>query len=151
MAEPVSVFTAAKRLGDHSGWTLTHLQMQKLLYMSHMYYMGKNNEPLVDARFEAWDYGPVCPDLYHRLKIYGSDRVPQEALSFASPIPDDHPGAIYLDAAVEDLPRHRLVAMTHWTHGAWSKKYKSGVMGVLLSSRDIMEEYQRRMAWPDGQ
>ncbi|MCY4150818.1 MAG: DUF4065 domain-containing protein [Aestuariivita sp.] len=151
MANPVSVFSAARRLGGRSGWTLTHLQMQKLLYMSHMYYLGENNEPLVNGRFEAWDYGPVCPDLYHHLKIYGSDRVPQAALSFAPSVSDDHPGAVYLDAAVEDLPRHRLVAMTHWSHGAWSKKYKSGVMGVLLSSDDIMEEYKKRMEWPDEQ
>ena len=149
MSEPISIFCAAKRLGERSGWTLPHLQMQKMLYMSHMYYMGETNEPLVTEYFEAWHYGPVCPDLYHLLKIHGADHVPQETLSFAPSVPGDHPGIEYLDAAVEELPRRKLVAITHWSRGAWAKRYKSGVLGIRLSNEDIMEEYTTRMGWPD--
>lgn len=151
MTKSISIFSAAKRLGERSGWTLTHLQMQKMIYMAHMYYMGKTNEPLLDDHFQAWDYGPVCPPLYQHLKEHGADRVPEKALSSSPSIPDDHPGIKYLDAAVEQLPRNKLVAMTHWSHGAWSKKYQSGVMGILLSNNDILEEYKGRMAWPTNE
>ena len=58
----VSALSAGKRLGKHSGWTLSNLAMQKLLYIAHMYHLGMYDAtPLVTGHFEAWDYGPVHP------------------------------------------------------------------------------------------
>ncbi len=36
-----------------------------------MFYLAQNeNEPLVWGEFEAWDYGPVHPELCHKAKIF---------------------------------------------------------------------------------
>lgn len=138
----VSVLTAGKRLGERAGWTLTNLQMQKMVYLAHMFYMGKYQEPLVSGEFQAWDLGPVHPILYRRLKKYGSDKVP--ALEFRDIISmlDDEPGCTYLDAAVRELSRKNLVAMTHWSGGAWRKNYQPYVRNIAISNADIMEEYR---------
>ena len=71
----ISVSAAAKRLCERSGWSLTNLKLQKLLYISHMFHLGKTGEPLVNGHFEAWDYGPVSPFLYHKVKVFGSSPV----------------------------------------------------------------------------
>mgnify|MGYP006283548483 CR=1 FL=1 len=72
----VSVLSAAKRLAARSGWTLSNLELQKILYLAHMVHLGRTDgAPLVHGLFEAWDYGPVHPDLYHRVKIFGSSPV----------------------------------------------------------------------------
>jgi len=42
-----------------------------MLYFSQMINLGKKKERLFDASFEAWDYGPVIADLYHKLKAFG--------------------------------------------------------------------------------
>ena len=144
MAKPISIFSAAKRLGEKSEWNLTHLQMQKMCYMAHMFYMGARAEQLIDSHFEAWDFGPVCPNLYHRLKVHGADCVPPDALAFARPVPDDHPGAEYLDAAVDQLPRNRLVAITHWENGAWLKNFEPYSRGIKIPNEDILAEYNLR-------
>ena len=146
MTKPVSIFSAAKRIGETSGWTLSQLQMQKILYIAHMYYMGMKDEPLVIGHFEAWDYGPVHPLLYHRLKIYGADPVPPEALFFAPSIDTTHPSIYYLDAAVTQLDLNKLVAITHWEQGAWARNYKAGSTGVRIPNKDIQEEYTTRQA-----
>lgn len=68
--------TVAKFICEKGDWCLSNLKLQKILYMSQMYYMGKNNGArLVDTSFEAWDYGPVSPALYHRVKAFGSSPV----------------------------------------------------------------------------
>jgi uncharacterized phage-associated protein len=37
-----------------------------------MIYMGqKDGKRLVEASFEAWDYGPVEARLYQRVKVFG--------------------------------------------------------------------------------
>lgn len=146
MTEPISIFSAAKRLGEKSGWTLTHLQMQKLLYMAHMYYLGMRGKPLVYGNFEAWAYGPVHPELYHYLKkyVFGADPVPASAFLGIASVSDSHPGVAFLDATLTQLPRDRLVAITHWDQGAWYKNYHPDVMGVMLSNEAIKEEYRCR-------
>ncbi|RWO77206.1 type II toxin-antitoxin system antitoxin SocA domain-containing protein [Mesorhizobium sp.] len=63
------VLSAAKHLAKQSGWSLSNLELQKILYLAHMFYLGRTGEPLVSGHFEAWDYGPVHPDLYHRVKV----------------------------------------------------------------------------------
>lgn len=151
MTNTVSVFSAAKRLGEHSGWTLTNLEMQKMLYMAHMYFLGKTEEPLVNGHFEAWALGPVHPALYHRLKICGADVVRERILASAPYIVENHPGLEFLDRAVEELPRDRLVSYTHWKRGAWAKKYQKGVRGIRITNEDIKEEYGHWMEVPDEQ
>ncbi len=69
----VNVLSAAKELGKCSNWTLSNLEMQKMLYIAHMFFMGtRDGNLLLNGYFEAWDLGPVHPDLYREAKIYGS-------------------------------------------------------------------------------
>ena len=61
----VFILEAAEHLGKQAGWSVSNLKMQKILYIAHQYHLGNYGEPLVHALFEAWDYRPVHPDLYH--------------------------------------------------------------------------------------
>ena len=149
----VSIFTIAKRLCEQSDWTLSNLELQKMAYICHMFYMGdhEKQEPLSGGIFQAWDYGPVDPDLYHLLKKFGPDPVTPESLEFPADIPESHPGTKYLDEAVEFLPRNRLVAITHWEHGAWRKNYIPRVRGRQIPNKDILEEFQKRKEFANEQ
>ena len=49
--------------------------MQKVLYLSHRVCLGRYKTPLLPAPFEAWDFGPVQPILYHKLKRFGASPV----------------------------------------------------------------------------
>lgn len=141
----VSVFAAAKRLGEQSDWSLSNLEMQKLLYLAHMFHLGKYGTPLILGYFEAWDYGPVQPDLYHRAKIYGSSPV-ENIFHSASEVPNGTEAEL-IDEAVKHLSHNRpgrLVAITHWDKGAWAKHYVPGARGVVIPDEDILEEYRER-------
>ena len=138
----VNVFAAAKRLATRSGWTLTNLEMQKILYLAHMFYLGRTGgQPLVAGEFEAWDYGPVHPTLYHKIKIYGSEPVGNVFHS----IPDipDGPEASIIDEAYDGLGKigaSRLVKVTHRIRGARAKHSKAGERRCMMPNADIMQE-----------
>ena len=70
----VTAMQAAKRACEASGWKLSNLQLQKILYLSQMVYAGKyNGARLIDDHdFDAWDYGPVLPAVYRRVSSFGS-------------------------------------------------------------------------------
>ena len=143
----ISILPAANRIGERAGWTPNGLQMQMMIYTAHMLHLGETNGlPLIDGTFEAWDYGPVHPVLYHHTsKRYGPDPVPPEAFRNIERISSDHPGASILDDIVDKkIPRSRLVAITHWRRGAWAENYHPSYH-ALIPNRDIFDEYTLRM------
>lgn len=141
----VPVLSAAKRLASRSGWTLSNLELQKILYLAHMFYLGRHDgEPLVPGYFEAWDYGPVHPDLYHRVKVFGADPVQNVFHENADLEPG--PERDILDEAYDKLGSvgpGGLVNATHRRGGAWDVNYTPGVRHCLIPNRDILREYRR--------
>jgi uncharacterized phage-associated protein len=54
---------------------ITHLKLQKLVYYAQGFSLAFNNEPLFDEPIEAWDHGPVCPQLYQKYKSFGREPI----------------------------------------------------------------------------
>lgn len=148
----VSSLQAAKSMCDISSWTITNLQLQKLLYLAHMVCLGRRNEPLIaNENFSAWMYGPVLPSVYDRAKIFGMDFVCDRF--YATSVLDDSTVAYSLLKEIYDFFGHKegwqLVAATHSPNGAWAKHYKPG-RNVTIPNDDILEEYNTRIRKYDG-
>jgi uncharacterized phage-associated protein len=144
----LSVFDAAQYLCKKSNWTLSNLQLQKILYICHMFHLGREGTPLIREEFEAWDYGPVQPNLYHELKVYGSAPV-KSLFHSAIEITEESSEKAILDSVYQQLPNHSpawLVAVTHWDKGAWSKFYKPGSKGIRIPNSEIALEFKARVA-----
>jgi len=142
----ISVFDAAKRLCKKSGWSLTNLELQKLIYIAHMFHIGEHGVPLIRESFEAWDYGPVQPDLYHHIKVYGASPV-KSMFSLGNEVHEEGTEATILDKVynqLSDKSASWLVAVTHWPDGAWAKHYKSKSFGNIIHNEDVLQEYKDR-------
>ena len=64
-------------LGDEeAGDFLSNLKLQKLCYYSQGFHLALFGKPLFYDRIEAWQHGPVVPDLYHLYKVHGSGAIP---------------------------------------------------------------------------
>ena len=57
-------------LAREQGRLLNPMQLIKLVYIAHGWCLGINNRPLIREQIEAWQYGPVVPNLYHEVKNY---------------------------------------------------------------------------------
>ena len=53
---------------DYSGYTKTNLQVLKMTYIAHGYMLAIHDKPLIYDAVEAWDHGPVIPDVYRAFK-----------------------------------------------------------------------------------
>ncbi len=146
----VSVFDAANYLCKTSGWKLSNLQLQKVLYIADMNFVGKKQIRLVDEDFEAWDYGPVIPSLYHKCKAFGAKPIPPVFWG-ASDISDTNEAAM-LSLAWENLKSvtaGQLVETTHSSLGAWADKYVAGAKQIKIFTQDMIDEYERRVKRPE--
>lgn len=151
----LDTFSAVKTLCMCGNWHLSNLELQKILYLAHRTYMGKLSEspdalrPLIDKHFYAWMYGPVVPEVYHELKMFGADRVHNIGVLREAPLPDkDSTEFKYLEKVydiVRKYPPHKLVEMTHLKGGAWSKHYRLGGRRdyrALIPNLDIYNEFK---------
>lgn len=139
---------AAKFFCERSGWSLTNLALQKIIYIAHMVHMGENDGArLVNETFEAWDYGPVSPRLYARVRVFGAD--PVRNVFHGTPVVTDKLALAQLESSAKALLHKRpaeLVALTHWPKGAWAKNYRPGALHIPIPDADILDEYRARIA-----
>ena len=141
----ISALQAAKAMGEHSGWSLSNLEMQKLLYIAHMFHLGIQGNPLVHGNFEAWDLGPVHPVLYHKVKIFGAR--PVRNIFRSVPKLEEGTELDTLNNTVKELMNldsAMLVNITHWPRGAWAKNYVPGKRGTIIPDSHIKDEYECR-------
>lgn len=141
----VSTNAAAEFICERSGWAITQLSLQKILYIAHMVHMGRGHGPLVPGHFEAWDYGPVHPVLYQKVKGFGAKPIPN--VFWTKTAPDGVDLATLTEACEQLLPLSpgALVQNTHWRLGAWAKHYNASGRGIVIPEADIIAEYQARV------
>lgn len=74
-----SVMDVARYVINYSnekGYKITNLKLQKLLYFIQAIFLTNKDYQCFEERIEAWDYGPVVPDVYKEFKKYGSSSIP---------------------------------------------------------------------------
>lgn len=145
------------------GKQLTHMHLQKLVYIAHGWHLALHNEPLVDEQFEAWDFGPVAPDLYQALKRYGSRHVTRLVRhGDETPFPDDDgdTATARLDAseiAVIDqiwdefktFEAFQLSALTHKDRSPWHQYFQKGLKNQPISNNSIQTYFSELADAPD--
>jgi uncharacterized phage-associated protein len=58
-----------------SNYTVTPLQLVKLVYISYGYVLAIVEEELFSEDIEAWQFGPVIPSVYHTFKHYKRNKI----------------------------------------------------------------------------
>lgn len=53
------------------GRSLSIMSILKLVYIAHGWNLEIRNLPLINNRIEAWQYGPVIPDVYNTFRRQG--------------------------------------------------------------------------------
>lgn len=147
MDTPISALAAARSICERSDWSVTNLELQKMLYIAQMMYMGEHNgDKLFNGRFEAWDYGPVEPTVYSRVRSFGSTPIGNVFFGVRSPAGGER--ATTLESAYDQLSTKtagQLVNITHWSKGAWARYYHVGGRRIVIPDEAIFQEYKDRV------
>ena len=61
---------------DENHTPVSNLKLQKLLYFVRAEFLANTGKPCFPEDIEAWDFGPVVPEVYHKYKVYGSLCIP---------------------------------------------------------------------------
>ena len=108
--------------------------------------LGEDDRALVKERFQAWNLGPVLPDVYHTAKVFGDKPIRKFLFTKSGPLAERCERVI--DKTLEEfgeMTTAQLVAESHWKGGAWAKHYRDGARGIEIPNDDILAEYRARV------
>lgn len=113
---------------------ITPLKLQKLLYYSYVWSLVTGKK-VFDATFEAWNYGPVEPFIYHHYKPYGKAVIPsQKKISVAMP-PE-------IDFILDSYAHFSAIELSKTTH--LEKPWKQNAVNkALIPDEDLISFYKK--------
>lgn len=106
------------------GHPISNLQLQKILFYIQKDFLKRDQLAFCDE-IEAWQFGPVVPNVYYHYCGYGA--MPITHTSEYSSL--DNVIVRSVDPIVEDkrkLSPWTMVAETHKPDGAWDRIYRNG-------------------------
>jgi uncharacterized phage-associated protein len=137
-------------LAAGEGHSLTPMQVLKLVYIAHGWSLGLDGAPLIEQPVEAWQYGPVIPELYNAVKKFGASTVQGPLpLGFGSRgdtlTPDQEALVNDVFKIYGNMGGLALSRITHAAGTPWSQTYKPGNFGAVIS-RDLIQDHYERLA-----
>lgn len=146
MHNSVTVANRFLQLASERGETLTPMQLLKLVYIAHGWMLGLYSRPLIRDDVEAWQYGPVIPDLYNHVRQYRGQPITATL--------NDRSGE-RLDDLEDDMVRQvydiygqqtgmALSRITHADGTPWAQTY-TGAFGVTIPA-DMIEDHYKQLA-----
>ncbi len=85
---PKAIANLIIQMGRDLGRIPSNLAINKIAYFAHGNFLAKYGKPLIDAKIEAWQYGPVFREIYHEFKKDGDKAVSSFAKDY-DPNADD--------------------------------------------------------------
>jgi uncharacterized phage-associated protein len=145
MYDVLTVADAILKIAKNQGKSLTPMQLVKLTYIAHGWSLALRNKDLFRNRIEAWQYGPVIPDLYHATKYYGRSPIPLHEVGDPRDIkvsPEDEDFLEDVFRKYGHLDGITLSYMTHQRGTPWDRVYQPNVRNVEIPDWLIAEHYR---------
>ena len=117
---------------------VSNLQLQKILYYIQREYTKKDDWAFSDS-IEAWQFGPVVPNVYYRFAASGAMPIEMKY----SDVQIEKKDIDIIDPIIEEkrlLKPWVLVEETHRPGEAWYKTYKNGEGYRAVITNELIRE-----------
>ena len=129
---------------EQESFSLTPMQIIKLVYLCHGWMLGLHGRPLIADDVEAWRYGPVIRELYGAVRKFRSNPV-------VGPL-SQNPGTF--DEEEKDIMNQvfniygkytgmDLSRLTHASGSPWRITFDAGEKTI---SNDLIEDHFRQLS-----
>ena len=123
---------------------LTNMKLNKLLYYAQGHYLQRYGKPMFDDQAEAWEHGPVYPEVYARYKGYGDAPITKCDEEAAKALKRDAADVLFETA--REYGRYSasvLRNMTHEAGGPWETSYRKGAKRTVIPLGAIRTHFTR--------
>lgn len=130
---------------EKEGMPISNLQLQKILYFIQYNFLATFGKPAFIDKMEAWQYGPVVPDVYNRFTYMGGNVIVEHF--------DVNPNVLFKDNVEREIVDMitetcrivnpwKLVDIVHEKGSPWDRvfeKNKKNEITVMDIYNDIQE------------
>jgi uncharacterized phage-associated protein len=130
---------------------LTNMQLQKLVYFAHGAKLAVIGEPLIKEDVNAWKMGPVIPELYAKLKRYGSGSI-LDPIHVSEPIPSnvvDKQCIEFVWSNFKDYTGIQLSSISHADGTPWKQVWSPNGFFIEIPN-NLTQEYYKKILVPQS-
>lgn len=140
---------------------VTNMALNKLVYFAHGWHLALFDKPLIDSPFEAWQWGPVHPQIYRQFKSFGDKPIRGRALRLDLSTGYDIPVTYEFDGIVSShiqttvdfyggMTAARLSSISHEEGAPWDLVWNAAGSrpGMILSDEVTREYYKSKLKRP---
>lgn len=123
-------------------YSLSNLKLQKILYFIQAEFLVVENCPCFYEDIEAWDFGPVVPEVYHEYKFFGSSNIMTfDSTDYSKEIQERHLELI--NGIIDECAGYSASALVDITHhqSPWEDAYQK-YCNNKISNRSIKEFFE---------
>lgn len=139
------------------GDLVTPLRLQKLLYFAQGWFLARYGRPLFNARIEAWEHGPVVPEVYNAYRHLKGNGITSAGMPDESCFSEEEISTL-IDVAAE-YDKHStwaLVDMTHepdtpWAATAWNDTISTEKIRAYFSAKPKLKSLKDALASFDAE
>ena len=124
-----------------AGDLMTDLKLQKMLYFAQGWHLARYGEPLFDSRVEAWEHGPVVPDVYATYKGCGRNPIHAAPVDYEQFTPREMDTMMDVFAYYGKYSASGLRELSHTAGSPWREVYKPGVMHIEITPASMRAYY----------
>ncbi len=127
---------------------MTPLKLLKIVYVAHGWMLGLHGESLISEDVEAWQYGPVIPELYGGTSHFGRSHIDSLFDSYSVDLSEDEQNIV--NQTFDGYGKYtagQLVALTHKEGTPWHQVTKGEYYGRgVIIPNYIIEQYYERLS-----
>lgn len=127
------------------GDSIDNLKLNKILYYAQGWSLALFDRPLFEDKIEAWEYGPVIPEVYRAYKVCGRRSIEDPENSFDESILSTDELNLLIDVYT-NYGQYTGVALMNKTHEPgtpWSRVFEEG-KNKEINQKDIAEYFKKR-------
>ncbi len=120
------------------GEYMTNMKLQKLLYLAQCLSYAIDDKPLFKEKIQAWEHGPVVPNIYHKYKVLKADSIRD-----VNPVEIDEQTATLLEYVYRRYGIYSATELRNLTHSqrAYNKNYVENKKNIEIPLEDMKKEY----------
>lgn len=128
------------------GRVLSIMSLLKLTYIAHGWHLEMRGRPLFSNTIQAWQYGPVVPEVYNAYRWQGKD-IGAPIAAFAQDIAaEDRALLEQIYDIYGSLEAFQLSDLTHIPGGPWDITTKAGGYYAPIPNELIRQHYVAKRA-----